>query len=86
MDQGSPSRPQGVSSIVSARPDLPPNGDPTRVREAFPQLSQAQLTAALMYFRRYPGEIQREIAANAALIPDAIEERYPGLVRFITTG
>jgi uncharacterized protein (DUF433 family) len=66
--------------------DLPPDGDPARVREAFPQLSQAQLTAALMYFRRYPGEIQREIAANAALIPDAIEERYPGLVRFITTG
>jgi uncharacterized protein (DUF433 family) len=66
--------------------DLPHNGDPTGVREAFPQLSQAQLTAALMYSRRYPEEIQREIAANAALTPDVIEERYPGLVRFITTG
>jgi len=66
--------------------DLPSNGDPTPVREAFPQLSQAQLTAARMYSTRYPGEIQREIAANAALTREVIEERYPGLVRFITTG
>lgn len=66
--------------------DLPVNGDPARVREAFPQLSQAQLTAALMYARRYPGEIQREIAANAGLTPEVIAERYPGLVHFITTG
>jgi hypothetical protein len=52
----------------------------------FPQLSQAQVTAALMYERRYPEEIQREIARNSALTPEAIEQRYPGLVRFVTTG
>jgi hypothetical protein len=31
-------------------------------------------------------EIQREIARNAALPPEAIERRYPGLVRFVPTG
>jgi uncharacterized protein (DUF433 family) len=53
-----------------------------RMRRAFPQLSQAQLTAAVMYYRRYPEEVQREINANVALTPDAIERQYPGLVRF----
>lgn len=66
--------------------DLPLDADPTRVRDVFPQLSQAQVTAALMYGRRYPEEIQREIARNSALTPEAIEQRYPGLVRFVTTG
>jgi len=65
--------------------DLPREADPKRMRDVFPQLSQAQVTAALMYERRYPEEIQREIARNAALTPEAIEQRYPGLVRFVTT-
>jgi hypothetical protein len=39
-----------------------------------------------MNARRYPGEIQREIAANSGLTPEVIAERYPGLVHFITTG
>ncbi len=33
---------------------FPEDHDPKRVRRAFSQLSQAQLTAALMYFSRYP--------------------------------
>jgi uncharacterized protein (DUF433 family) len=65
--------------------DLGPRADPKRVREAFPQLSQAQVTAAAIYERRYPVEIQREIARNAALTPDVIEQQYPGLVRFVPT-
>jgi uncharacterized protein (DUF433 family) len=65
--------------------DLGPRPDPKRVREAFPQLSQAQVTAAVIYERRYPVEIQREIARNAALTPDVIEQQYPGLVRFVPT-
>lgn len=65
--------------------DLPQGVDPKRVRDIFPQLSQAQVTAALMYERRYPEEIQREIARNASLSPEAIEQRYPGLVRFVPT-
>jgi uncharacterized protein (DUF433 family) len=65
--------------------DLLREADPKQMRDVFPQLSQAQVTAALMYERRYPEEIQREIARNAALTPEAIEQRYPGLVRFVTT-
>jgi uncharacterized protein (DUF433 family) len=65
--------------------DLLRDADPKRIRETFPQLSQAQVTAALMYERRYTEEIQREIARNAGLTPEAIEQRYPGLVRFVST-
>ena len=65
--------------------DLTRDADQKRIRDVFPQLSQAQVTAALMYRRRYPEEIQCEIARNAVLTPEAIEQRYPGLVRFVTT-
>jgi uncharacterized protein (DUF433 family) len=53
-----------------------------RVRETFPQLSQAQVTAALMYYARYREDVQSRIDANAALTPEAIEKQFPGLVRF----
>ena len=59
--------------------------DADRLRRAFPQLSQAQLTAALMYYTRYRDEVQAQIDANAALTPEAIQKRYPGLVRVVTT-
>lgn len=52
-----------------------------RIRKAFPQLSQAQVTAALMYYSRYRDEVQAKIDANAALTLDSIERRYPGLVQ-----
>jgi uncharacterized protein (DUF433 family) len=55
---------------------------PDHVRDAFPQLSQAQVTAALMYYARYGDEIRAEIAENAALTPEAVEKQHPGLVRF----
>jgi uncharacterized protein (DUF433 family) len=55
--------------------------DAGRIRKVFPQLSQAQATAALMYYARYREEVQSKIDANAALTSDAIEKRYPGLVR-----
>ena len=50
-----------------------------RIRRAFPQLSQAQVTAALMYYSRYRDEIQAKIDANAALTPESIERQYPGV-------
>jgi uncharacterized protein (DUF433 family) len=56
------------------------NGD--RLRGVFPQLSQAQVTAALMYYARYGDEIRAEIAENAALTPETVQEQHPGLVRF----
>lgn len=69
----------GVWEVVR---DFGRDQDTNRLRKAFPQLSQAQVTAALMYYARYRDEVQAQIDANAALTPEAIEEQYPGLVRF----
>jgi uncharacterized protein (DUF433 family) len=60
--------------------------DLERVRRAFGQLSPAQITAAVMYGGRYPEEIRREVEANAALTPDVLEQRYPGLARVAPLG
>jgi len=60
--------------------------DIERVRRAFGQLSQAQITAAVMYCGRYLEEIRREVEANAALTPEVLEQRYPGLVRVLPRG
>lgn len=69
----------GVWEVVR---DFGRDEDPDRIRRAFPQLSQAQVTAALMYYARYRDEVQAKIDANAALTPERIDEQYPGLVRF----
>lgn len=69
----------GVWEVVR---DLAGDQKVDRLRKAFPQLSRAQITAALMYYARYRGEVQARIDANAALTPEAIEEQHPGLVRF----
>jgi len=58
--------------------------DVERVRRAFPQLSPPQLTAALIYYNRYPEETRRQVEANAALTGEALQRRYPGLVRIVT--
>jgi uncharacterized protein (DUF433 family) len=60
--------------------------DMERLRQAFGQLSQAQLTAALMYYGRYTEEIRREVEANAALTPEVLAQRFPGLVRVAPPG
>ena len=52
-----------------------------RLRDIFPQLSAAQITAARNYFLRFREEIQRRMADNAALTAEAVVDRYPGLVR-----
>jgi uncharacterized protein (DUF433 family) len=62
--------------------DFTRDQDTDRIRKAFPQLSQAQITAALMYHARYADDVQAKIDANAALTPEAIARQYPGLVRF----
>jgi len=66
--------------------DFVEDQDVERVREAFPQLSRSQLTAALTYARRYPEEIRSEVEANAALTPDELRQRYPGLIRVVRAG
>jgi uncharacterized protein (DUF433 family) len=69
----------GVWEVVR---DFSKDQNADRLRKAFPQLSQAQITAALIYYSRYRDEVQAKIDANAALTPAAIEKQYPGLVRF----
>lgn len=54
--------------------------DSRKLREVLP-LSEAQVRAALLYYKRYPKEIDGEIAENAALTPEAVEAKYPGLLR-----
>ena len=72
----------GVWEVVR---DYSKDEDVDRLRNAFAQLSQAQITAALMYYAQYRDEVQTRIDADAALTPEVIEKRYPGLVRFVTT-
>jgi len=52
--------------------DFSRDRDPERVRKAFPQLSQAQITAALMYYCRYRDEVKAQVDANAALTQESI--------------
>jgi uncharacterized protein (DUF433 family) len=52
-----------------------------QLREIFPQLSPAQVSAARNYFLRYRDEIQRRIDENAGLTSERVVARYPGLVR-----
>lgn len=66
--------------------DFVTDADIERVRRAFPQLSSTQITAALIYFKRYPEEIRRQVEANAALTVEVLDQRYPGLVRVVTAG
>ena len=66
--------------------DFVSDEDLDRVRRAFPELSSAQITAALIYFKRYPDEIHREVESNAALTAEVLEQRYPGLVRIVAAG
>lgn len=68
----------GVWEVVR---DFSRNQNVDQLRKAFPQLSQAQVTAALMYYARYRNEVQVQIDANAALTPEAVEKEHPGLVR-----
>ena len=54
--------------------------DERALKKALPQLSAAQINACLLYYRRYPQEIDAEIREDAALTPRVIQTRYRGLV------
>ena len=69
----------GVWEVVR---DFSRHQNADRIRAAFPQLSRAQVTAAVMYYARYRDEVQARIDANDGLTPETIEKQYPGLVRF----
>ena len=68
----------GVWEII--RDYLATERDERALRKSLPQLSAAQVKACLLYYRRYPQEIDAQIRENAALTRDAVQARYPGLV------
>ncbi len=51
------------------------DGDADRIRKAFPQLSRARITAAVIYDARYRDEVPAQIDANTVLTPEAIERQ-----------
>ena len=69
----------GVWEVV--RDYLVEGGNAEKVKEALPQVGDAELKAALLYYKKYPQEIDAEIAENAALTREAVEARFPGLLR-----
>ena len=73
----------GIWEVLS---DFRRDGDVERLRRTFSHLSQTQLTAALMYYRRYPEEIKRQVDENAAWTAETVEQAFPGLVRVLPAG
>lgn len=69
----------GVWEVV--RDFLAAGRDEKKVRRALPALSEAQLKAALLYYGRYPSEVDAAIEENAVLTEAAVEKRFPGLLR-----
>jgi len=63
--------------------DFVEDEDAAGLREAFHWLSPAQLTAAIMYFRRHPDEIRGQVKTNRDLTPESVERLWPGLVRIV---
>lgn len=53
--------------------------DPTRLHEAYPWLSEAQLRAALGYYAAYPEEIDRRITLNERWTEEQLRAQYPSL-------
>jgi uncharacterized protein (DUF433 family) len=68
----------GVWEVI--RDYLATERDERALRKSLPQLSAAQVKACLLYYRRYPQEIDAQIRENAALTRDAVQARFPGLV------
>ena len=69
----------GVWEVI--RDYLASKQDVRMLRRSLPQLSEAQVKACLMYYGKYPREIDAEIAENAALTREAVQAKIPGVVR-----
>lgn len=69
----------GVWEVIR---DYQASGKNTRaLKKSLPQLSEAQLKACLLYYSKYPHEIDPEIEENAALTGEAVAAKLPGVVR-----
>ena len=68
-----------VWEVISTYKSL--NRDDGRLRDAYHWLSEPQLRAALVYFRLYPEEIERQISRNEAWSKEQLADRHPSLVQ-----
>jgi uncharacterized protein (DUF433 family) len=68
----------GVWEVV--RDYLESGGDEVALRKLFPHLSTAQTQASLLYYSKYPEEIDEAIAENRSLTWDAAQARLGALV------
>jgi uncharacterized protein (DUF433 family) len=48
-----------------------------KIEEAYPELSEGQLRAALAYYRAYPEEIDERLAREAYWTPERVAEELP---------
>jgi len=69
----------GIWEVI--RDYLAARKDEWALRKSLPQLSGAQIKTCLLYYSKYPQEINAEIAENTALSRKAVRTRLPGLVR-----
>ena len=69
----------GIWEVV--RDYLEAERDERALRRLFPQLSAAQIQACLLYYSRYPEEIDEAITENRGLTWDAIRTRLGALAK-----
>jgi uncharacterized protein (DUF433 family) len=55
------------------------DGDPKRLHQAYPWLSDTQLRAALGYYAAYPDEIDRRIVLNERWTEEQLRAQHPSL-------
>jgi len=68
----------GVWEVI--RDYLAARKDERALRRSFPRLSGAQVKACLLYYSKYPQEIDAAIDENAALTREAVQATVPGFV------
>jgi uncharacterized protein (DUF433 family) len=56
-------------------------GNERQLRKILPHISAARLKAALLYYARFPDEVDAAIDENASLTFETLQVRFPGLVR-----
>ncbi|MBI4863635.1 MAG: hypothetical protein HY815_25755 [Candidatus Riflebacteria bacterium] len=71
----------GLAVWEIVRDYLECGNDRTALRKLFPRLSMGQIQASLLYYSRYPDEIDEAIAENRGLTWQAVEDRLGSLVK-----
>jgi uncharacterized protein (DUF433 family) len=69
----------GIWEVI--RDYLAAGKDMGALRKSLPRLSEAQVRACLLYYGKYPREIDAQIEENASLTRETVQARFPGLVR-----